>query len=674
MAEKDVHQKLQEQTTCAICLDTYMDPKVLQCDHVYCRECLKKLLLPNMSLACPNCRQVTFVPKNGVQDLKPAFPINNLIEFKGYLEKKAVNAPEIPHCQDHTDEELKLYCETCKKLICLNCAIKGAKHYECKYINYDQCKEEVTESLGPTKKNLSAVKEALKMIEASHEEVSGQYYVVEANIHDAINKLHKILEDRRSNLVTQLRQFTKRKLESLNTQRDHVTAILAKLQQCQVDVEEKLKTMSSHELFEAKGSIFDHIKSSNVAFQQVVLSPATTADITLITSPQDENLMANICQKYGVLSAMETQPDPSKIRANGSFLDTVMVGENLKCYFQAVNHWGEPCEVPELLFACELVSELKPTPNNNISPDHIKMSYYELDFSPALKGYHHLYIMISGKHIQGSPFTLLAKSAEAKNVAKLISTIPVDRPWGIAINHKREIVVSEHDKHRITVFNSSCVRKGSFGTYGSGESQFNHPRGVAVDEDDNILVADYKNNRIQKFTSDGEFLAAVGTNGNHPLQGPNGIATYKKKVYVIDENYSVQIFYSDLTFHVSFGGPGFEIGELTQSWGIGCDKYGDIYVPIRGQGRVQVFSPYGAFLREMGSFGSFTYFPFDVSFDNDVLYVTDRNKHNVSVFTLSGTLLGTFGDSDSLCYPRCLAVDSGVVYVCDNNNDRISIF
>ena len=134
---------------CTICLDTYTSPKVLQCDHVYCRECLRQLLLRNMSgdhsLTCPSCRQVTPVPENGVQGLKPAFQINSFLEIKKSLEKKVVNAPEVQlqdpeasdqkftNCQDHVNEESKLYCETCKKFICLYCVIKGAKHHKCDY-------------------------------------------------------------------------------------------------------------------------------------------------------------------------------------------------------------------------------------------------------------------------------------------------------------------------------------------------------------------------------------------------------------------------------------------------------------------------------------------------------------------------------------------------------------
>ena len=38
-------KKLEDQLTCAICLDAFKDPKLLQCFHVYCKDCLQRLVV-----------------------------------------------------------------------------------------------------------------------------------------------------------------------------------------------------------------------------------------------------------------------------------------------------------------------------------------------------------------------------------------------------------------------------------------------------------------------------------------------------------------------------------------------------------------------------------------------------------------------------------------------------
>ena len=118
MAEKAL-QKVENELNCTICLDIYTNPKVLQCLHIYCQECLVRMAVRKQGQAilnCPQCRQVTPVPADGVASLPTDFRINSLL---GIVEehKKCKQ-----FCSEHPDEELKMYCEPCGKQICLKCA------------------------------------------------------------------------------------------------------------------------------------------------------------------------------------------------------------------------------------------------------------------------------------------------------------------------------------------------------------------------------------------------------------------------------------------------------------------------------------------------------------------------------------------------------------------------
>ena len=343
----------------------------------------------DLSLTCPSCRQVTSVPENGVQGLKPAFQINSFLETKKSLERKVVNAPEVPQgkLQDPVASEQKV-------TNCQDCVIKGAKHHKCDYERLldvcDRYKGEIKTSLGPVKQNPATIEGTLKVFEKSHEDIYYQQAVVEASINITIDQLQEILQDRRNKLVTQLHQLTERKLECLDTQHDSVKVIQETLQHCQGNVEGKLNTMSSHELVEAKESLTDQINGSISVFQPGVLSPTTTVDIKLSASMDT----MKVCQDYGILSAKETLPDLNKFRTTGSGLDTVMVGETAKVVVQAVDHWGEPCDVPDQALGCNIVSAIKNVPKI-ITPKRTKKGQYELYFVADLKGHHILYITIN---------------------------------------------------------------------------------------------------------------------------------------------------------------------------------------------------------------------------------------------------------------------------------------
>ena len=87
MAER--HQEdLQKEATCSICLDLFKEPKKLPCDHVYCKECLKGLVLHSNgeNFTCPMCRTDTQVPNSDINNFPAAvFEDCRSSEIKGTL-------------------------------------------------------------------------------------------------------------------------------------------------------------------------------------------------------------------------------------------------------------------------------------------------------------------------------------------------------------------------------------------------------------------------------------------------------------------------------------------------------------------------------------------------------------------------------------------------------------
>ena len=247
MAEKKALKNLEDQLNCAICLDTYTEPKVLQCHHVYCRKCLVCLVVRDQQeqliLTCPKCRQDRPVPSDGVGGLQSAFEVNHLLEIIDEYKKSkdavsslegaegdvALSTPSkklIPYCSEHEGMKPELYCEKCKELICYKCAFKGGKHH-----NHDseqievlvkKYKGEITSSLKPMEEELTIVNKALAQLDTCSGEISDQRAAIEANIHDKIQRLHQFLDVRKTELIGQLHRISQGKLKGLATQRDQI--------------------------------------------------------------------------------------------------------------------------------------------------------------------------------------------------------------------------------------------------------------------------------------------------------------------------------------------------------------------------------------------------------------------------------------------------------------------
>ncbi len=705
MAEK-VFKKLDEQLNCAICFDTYTDPKLLQCFHTYCTKCLINLevrdRLGQLTLTCPACRQVTPIPPNGVRGLQSAFQINELIEIRDDLKKvKDLTTPDpetavegdatsqtdskkisrFNNCSGHSDREHELYCETCNELICYKCVARDSKHHDHNYAPQDEAfskyKGEIMSSLESMEKLLKTIHTALGQLNTRSKEISDQGMTVEASIHDTIRRLHETLNARKTELIGQLHQMIQRKLKYITTQRDRMETIQAQLSSSLKIATERQKAGSQVEILKMKTTIVNQVKELTIPDK---IKPNTEADITFSTSA---DLLVQ-CQQYGKLLSIGL-PDPLQCHATGKGLEVAVVGKMSPVAIQAVNYNGAPCDEPIQSLQCELVSDITcATVSGSLER---RQSQYELSYQPTVKGRHQLHIEVEGHHIRGSPFHIAVKLPIKKLGTPILRISGVEGPSGITFNQRGKIMVAEYDRHCISIFSSSGEKLRSFGSRGSGQGQFNAPCGLALDGEGNILVVDSNNHRIQKFTSGGQLLTSVGTKGNGCLQfdHPNGITfnATNNMVYVVDAfNHRVQVLNSDLTFSSSFGEEGDGRGQFDLPQDIAYDSTGRVYVSDRDNHRIQVFTSRGKFLKMFGTRGYSTrelYQPISISIDaRDRVYVGDLNSR-ISIFTPECQFLHSFGRRGNkpgeFEYTSGLAVDaSGVVYVSDVENDCIQLF
>ena len=699
MAEK-VLKQLEEQLNCSICLDTYTDPKLLQCFHVYCRQCLVPLVdrdqQGQLGLTCPICRQVTPVPDRGVAGLQSAFHINRFLGIKESLQRPDNPAATLEeaaptdvnpvkkasHCFVHEDKELELYCETCGKLICTRCALKGGKHHDHSYEELEEAfrkyKEEIASSLEPMEKQVTIMKETLAQLDARCGEISDQRAATAVNIHSTFRRLQEVLDVRETELIGQLDQVTQGKLKGLAVQRDQIETTLAQLCSCLHFMRESLRTGSEGDVLKMKTNTVRQVKELTIPFQQDISEPSTDADIVFSARAD----MTSTCQNYGQVFAAGL-PDPSKCHVAGKVAEAAVVGEKCTAILQVINFGGELCKESIKSLECNYVSEI--TGIGASCSVERSQSQYEISYQPTIKGRHQLHIKVQGQHIRGSPFSVAVKSPVEKLSTPILTIGGVDGPWGVAINQRGEVVVAKWEGNRVSVFSPCGEKLQSFGTRGSGPGQVVTPCEVAVDGEGNILVADSRNNRIQRFTSEGQFLATVGAEGSGHLQFslPTGIAfnASNNKVYVADTgNHRIQILDSDFTFSSTFGKSGSGKRQFNEPFSIACDSTGKVYVADCSNHRIQVFTAEGKFLHMFGRHGQGRGeldWPVGVAIDTSgMVYVSEGSNHRVSVFTSEGQFVTSFGrrgkrpgEFEGI---RGLAVDnSGVVYVCDISNNRV---
>ena len=278
-------KKLEEHIKCAICLEIYVDPKLLQCNHVYCEDCLTKLVSRDKqgkpTVTCPTCRQVMPITANG--DFSPAFHINHLLEiYEAFRDIDAPTSMPAPtatprFCPFHERKELELFCETCGELVCHNCVFQGQAHSAHEYnlisSSFESYKQNISSSLDPMEKNLASVKRALEHLDSTCAEVFEQRAAIEDGIHHSIRRLHEHLDVRKTELIGQLHRLIQEKLRDLSAQREELETTLAQLSSCLQFVKESLRISSQGEVLRMKRTVVEQVSELASSFTLGDLKP-----------------------------------------------------------------------------------------------------------------------------------------------------------------------------------------------------------------------------------------------------------------------------------------------------------------------------------------------------------------------------------------------------------------
>ena len=579
------------------------------------------------------------------------------------------------YCVEHTGEELKRYCETCEELVCLQCVVEDGKHQFHNHVWLNKAfeihREEIVLSLEPIESRAAIFNRSLAHLDARFREIGENQVTLEGNVRGTFRQLRDALNRREAELLGKLNSLTEGKMKALAAQRDQIETTLAQLNSCIYYIRESLKADNECFMLRMRTNIVRQVKELTNLFEPDVRIN-TQADIVFTASSR----LASVCQKYGQLF-IPGMVEPSECYATGEGLKAAAVGEKSTIILHAINFEGKLCEEPMKSLECELVSELNDT---KVFGSAVRrgLNQYEIMYQPTVKGRHKLHILAEGKHVMWSPFSVAVTSSVEKICDPILTIRKPEKPWGVAINQKGELVVTESCRYCVSVFTPSGRRVLSFGSHGCGVGQFLDPWGVTVDGEGNIFVADKGNHRVQKFTSEGKFLAAAGTKGRGPLQflSPTDVAfnAGDRKLYVADrDNGRIQVLNSDLSFSSCFGKPGAVRGQFNYAMGVACDSTGKVFVADCANHRIQVFTAEGRCLNVFSRCGlDELRYPIGVAVDrNGRVYVTEGcSKRRVCVFTVEGQFVMTFGghwvDANGL------AVDShGLVFVCANNGVEV---
>ena len=723
-------EELEKEITCAICHEHYTDPKVLSCCHYYCKACIHRLALRtglNKPFSCPECRKDTTLPQGSVYNLQAAFFVNRMknvhskleratgkVEAKcemcsgakaegfcrqcvmficaecvGHHQKLKVFAghkvssleeikeggdkeilteePALSMCKLHK-EPMKIYCFDCSCLICLGCSIKDhlGHNYEFVTVAGPVMKKKLIQQLEPLKKIKATQSHAVEKIQTTKSEVKAQTHSMTTHIERLFDEYHRILEECKQELIAEIMEKEAYKLEHLSNQEKGLSTISAEAQ----SVAEYTAQCVEH-------SADDEIMCMHAELQSLIdtviqqqqeggknLEPVEEADLTVKVSLAEE--LKQLCQTKAKITQL------LQCIITGRGLQSAEVGKTSQIVAKTCLRDGTPTKRAHVI-----QSHLKSLVNDSTTQcqvESVKDGEYCIQYTPSVRGRHELTVTLNGLEVTGSPFPVFVSihPSQLGNPVRVIGGFSESRC--VDVNLAGETIVA--DNKTVSVFDKSGKKLKSCNL---SEYNIYCPNSLAVDDTDgSVYMTDRESgsHKIVKLSSD---LQSVGEVVLKKGSRPRGVAVVGDEIMVCVRDSCIMVYTKDLKYLRQITSEGDGSKQAISRVDISPDKDDNLYICDRDRSCIHVFSRDGAFLRSFGQEEEEVGYPVRLCVADQYVYVADCDDNSISVFTTEGDYVVTFGQSGSgegdLMSPYGVCVDrDGFVYVCDVSNNRVQIF
>ena len=649
------------------------------------------------TIRCPKCQAVSRVPESGdLKDLPTSFYLNGLIDVLaikecrnspvrcGNCDKKSSETSYCFHCcifycqecatahsimrrnkdhrvlglkdfqdkdyedvlkrpvfcpkQGHTEEELKFFCKDCETAVCHTCVTLGHKSHTMKLIQEEAESHKIhMKSMVETqRKNLKAKKNIIRQLDEDYAKLVQQGEHVKRDVQKIVHNLIAVIEAKKQNIFSAVENQTTKSLESLTKRKNNIEEQIAVIESSLEEAEKLLTRSLNGELVQLK-------KSLETVFAGVDQTEPIDGDpeglVVHLTFVKNQKLFNTVnTQEIGSLKNLHLTK-ASQCIAEGKGLEKGTVGGEAQFYLTTRNAQARQCYNKHDRVTVEIRDEQGRECATEVRINDNKDGSYKISYSPKEQGRYKVTVKVNGGHVLGSPFTVKGQPFKVRPVLSFgsrgSSVGMFQNPWGVAVNARDEIAVTDQLNNRVQIFSSDGNYLRSFGRQGNKNGEFNYPTGLAFHKNGNVIVTDNGNSRIQIFSGEGEYVS-------------------------------------------SFGGKGSLDSQLSDPCGLSVDCDGNIIVADAGNKLIKIFSPEGKFLMKIGGQGSFTYPIHCVQCDR-YLIVSDYSEHCMKVYDRNGNFQYKFGKQGrgdgEFIYPSCLSVNkSGHLMVCDSNNHRIQVF
>ncbi|XP_056418709.1 E3 ubiquitin-protein ligase TRIM39-like isoform X3 [Hyla sarda] len=242
-AQADPVKDLQEELTCPICLDNFIDPVSIQCGHNFCRECISRTWKGVRSnFSCPQCRKVS-----RWKFLRPNRVVGSVLKISAQLMEAKGGEEHRKQCEKH-QEPLKLYCINDAKEICVVCR-ESFYHRSHTVIPVEETskefKGEVQDRMQALRKELASIAQRITGEEEKAVELQAEVLQKRKMVTSGFENLRQLLADEETIIIHRLDNLEKTIKQRRNESVSRLNDQLSSLQKIIDDLEKSFQVSNS---------------------------------------------------------------------------------------------------------------------------------------------------------------------------------------------------------------------------------------------------------------------------------------------------------------------------------------------------------------------------------------------------------------------------------------------
>ncbi len=572
---KTLLHNLHEEVSCSVCMTTFTEPKQLPCLHSFCLHCLQGIQRTSGRhdiITCPECRRESRVPSGSLNELPTNFRINSLLDVlaikecnttgvkcgncdkkssqsfycfqccsfwcesdcislhNGIKANKGHNALALKDFQDedfekvlkrpafcqkkhHETEELKFFCKVCEVAICNACALTDHEGHA-KMLLEEAANERkllVKSFIESQKQKAEQKRSNITKLDQTCIQIQERAAPVKRDAQKFADKMISVIETKKEEVFAHVERQAAESLESLIIQKSEIEYQVKMTETTVENTETLLKQSTNAEIVQLDNAIFQEETSDEG--EQVDRDPEVLRRFIFV---ENETLMEKAnTEGIGSFKTFFSKTEAHHSSAEGKGISEATVGLKAKFNLSTRNAEGEQCYEERDFVTVEIRNRQGHDCATKARVGDNKDGSYEISYFARETGNCDASVKVNGDDVRGSPFSIQVQSRQFRPVLSFgqqgLAVGTFSGPWGVAVNERDEIAVTEADNDRVQVFSSDGTFLRTFGKKGDQKGEFNFPSGIAFDKNRNFIVVDGQNHRVQLFSGLGKYQNEFGT-------------------------------------------------------------------------------------------------------------------------------------------------------------------